>query len=122
MVRQRFLVYTLPIVVGQHWRQLEPILKQMSLRKNMIPSLGVSLARAYRNYPTDILEFLQSWQSEAQSIPIHADSETVGQREGILATTALTYGYLPYYSDIWPQTIRESVNKFKAICDYTGVK
>ena len=111
LVRQRFLTYTLPFIVGQHWKQLENTLWDFAVRVDLLPSIGVSLARAYRSDPDGITGLLDSWQKRAGKLKVQQKDKHPRHREGVLATVALTYGYLPYYAKIGSLTAEQAFKK-----------
>jgi hypothetical protein len=115
LVVQRFVTYTLRLVMQQHWYQLRGSLEELVLQARLIPSIAVSLAGAYRSTPEKLLEQLDQWQDQCQKLPVQSLSGIPRWREAMLATIALTYGYIPYDLRIGPLTAEEGFLKLESI-------
>ncbi len=87
LVRDRFRS-TLSRVVRQHPEQLRDLLYQMMYHRDLIRAISSSLAFAYRNNPTIVLDTLERWQQTLSSV----SSDKKPPRDNVLATIALTYG------------------------------
>ena len=97
MVRNRFCWHTLPYVVPLHAMQLRDILHNMAQYIDLIPAIGRSLALAYQDNDKDVLWILDEWYRECkENRPKRLDPEEITLRETLLATIAMTLGYIQY--------------------------
>jgi hypothetical protein len=97
LVRNRFCTHTLPYVVPFHLIKLEKSLNRMTQYIDLIPEIAKSLAVAYRYDDNEVLEILKKWRQECRSWKSsQITSNEINLREKLLATVALTYGYINY--------------------------
>lgn len=120
LVRHRFVTYTLPLIVEQHWHQLTKILRNMVQVDRLIPSIAVSLSRAYRFNSKGIMHLLNNWQAECSHLPARLGHLEPQWRERLLATVALTYGLIPYGQRIGFLAPEEGFRKLEAILTNEG--
>jgi hypothetical protein len=91
-VRRTFVRSTLPHVVAWHFRQLEPVLRtKVLLAEDLLAAVAFGAAEACTMRPEESLAILDGWKSAAK-----ADRRKTSPllRERLLATVALTYGYI----------------------------
>ena len=116
IIRHRFLVYTLPVVTGQHLLQLEPYLKEMTLRDDVIQPISSSLAWNNQSDTKGILELTDRWQKDCWLLVFQEDEHSRKQREGLLKTLSWIYGYIPVYELGSDQVVtRRCINALKSI-------
>lgn len=112
-VRLRLAYFTLPMVVPLHLNQIHDILRGMTRYEDLIEGIGLSLARAYRRYPEDVLRIIGAWREEAHQISAQSADAGITQREGLLAAVALTYGHIELTEEIGPLTADETFNRLR---------
>jgi hypothetical protein len=91
-VRKAIQETTLRLVVAWHFRQLEPLLRTKVLKSEaLIPAMASGAAAACSMRPEESLAILDGWRATAK-----ADRRQTSPliRERLLATVALTYGYI----------------------------
>ena len=116
MVRDRFCWHTLPYVVPLHTTKLRDILHEMAQYIDLIPAIGRSLAIAYQDNAKEVLETLDKWHKECkQNRPKHFDPEEITPRETLLATIAMTYGYIQYDELIDTNATDEASKRLQSI-------
>jgi hypothetical protein len=97
LVRKPFCTHTLPYVVPRHVIKLRETLQEMTQEIDLISDIAKSLALAYRYNDKDVKETLDIWDQKCRALqPSLGNSTEVTQREKLLATIALTYGYIKY--------------------------
>ncbi len=97
LVRNRFRSHTLPNVVPLHTKQLRGILHDMARYIDLIPAISNSLALAYRYNAEEVLAVLDEWHQECRILrPARTNPIEPNLREKLLATIAMTYGYIKY--------------------------
>ncbi|MBD2567788.1 IMS domain-containing protein [Anabaena lutea] len=115
LVRNRFCTHTLPMVVSLHFQQLRDMLREMTHHPDLIQAISFSLARAYRNYPPQVLHTLHSWQ-QAQPQPGQKVGNTPQPpRENLLATVALAYGEIECDERVHPFTANQAFENLQKI-------
>ncbi|HKV09413.1 MAG TPA: hypothetical protein VJ725_14815 [Thermoanaerobaculia bacterium] len=91
-VRKAVREKTLWLVIAWHFRQLEPLLRTKVLKsEDLIPAVAGGAAAACSMRPEESLAILDGWRATAK-----ADRRQTSPliRERLLATVALTYGYI----------------------------
>ncbi|MGK7942151.1 MAG: hypothetical protein AB4062_18735 [Crocosphaera sp.] len=120
VVRNTFLYFTLPKVLQLHLQQLSSWLHDLtrqqvsdsSSQKSIIQfnqAVGRSLALAYKNYPEETVDILDTWtEEERQNTPEYLDISKITSRESLLSTVARTYGEIEFVqgnNQLTPQDI-----------------
>jgi len=95
LVRQSVLELTLPLAVASHLRQLEPLIRnQLIADQEHMYAVAFGTAMAYSLRPSEVVEIIERWHAMVRSQgPRDADSE-ITQRDRLLSTVALAYGYI----------------------------
>jgi hypothetical protein len=97
IVRNRFCTHTLPYVIPRHLVKLRESLEEMTQEIDLIPEIAKSLANSYRYNDEGVIETLAEWEKRCRSLQSSQGNSTeITQREKLLATVALTYGYIKY--------------------------
>lgn len=117
LVRNRLINYTLPMVVPLHLDQLRDTLHDMVRYVDLITAVGASLARAYRRDPEKVLEIIEGWHEEAQTTTAQSVSPGITLQNALLATVAMTYGYIDYEESIGPLTADEAFERLQNMLD-----
>ncbi len=94
-VRSALVQSTLPIMVAWHFRQLEPLLRtRVLLADDLMPAVAYGAAEACSLRPEESLALLDSWRAAARAERRRGTRENALLAERLLATVALTYGYI----------------------------
>jgi hypothetical protein len=117
LVRDRLSSHTLPMIVPLHVKQLQGILHNMVRYVDLISAIGASLGRAYRKTPREVLRILGSWYDEAKSTRGQTAGLGITHQDALLATVAMTYGYIDYEEGIGPLTADEAFGHLETMLD-----
>jgi len=94
-VRAALVRSTLPIMVAWHFRQLEPLLRtRVLLVSDLIVPVATGAAEACTLRPEESLALLDSWRAATRGERRRAQRDKEAPREYLLASIALTYGYI----------------------------
>lgn len=116
MVRSRFCNYTLYYIIPRHINQLKKILHDMTEHEDLILKISENLAFAYSYNYKDVVDVLESWQKECQSLRAgYVNSTSINLREKLLATIILTYGQINYTEEFGALTADDAVALIKRI-------
>lgn len=97
LVRKRFSSHILPDLVPRQIMQLDGVLHDLTQNIDLIQEIAKSLAFTYSHDREAVNNILTIWEQECKEIKLESgNSEEITQRETLLATIALTYGYINY--------------------------
>jgi hypothetical protein len=116
LIRQRFVDLTLPLAVASHFRQLESWLRtDLILDQDLMYATAFGAAMGYSLRPAEIELVLVQWHVSVQALGPRGTDSAITSRDRLLATVALTYGYIRCEESLGFLTPIEIISTLRAI-------